>query len=479
MFLGVGVGAFAAGFFHVFTHAFFKACLFLGAGSVIHAMHARVHDDDQAQDIRNVGGLRKWLPLTHWTFFAATLAIIGFPFTSGFFSKDEILYRAFVDGTVNPLAGSSMLRHVGVYAPPPSLGVWLYGAAVFAATMTAFYMCRLYFLTFWGDFRGWTVGRPSLLAKQEVAHEPAHAEDHGDEDDEAVHEHHEDLATPGYPPHESPWQMTVPLVFLGAFSIFTGFLNPGLGVMTEKPMEHWLEPVFKAASDGAVVFRHGNDKVWAEHLEWPLTVGGIMAFLLGTLLAYWMYIARKGEPAERLAKAFPGLHQLVLDKWRVDELYEALPIGAVDSLAEASAAVDVALVDGFFARLTSLVVAASGTILRAFQTGVVHTYGAMMALGLAAVVWFLGMPHPKATIVDAGGGDYVIHAAPGVGYGYRWDGDGDGKPDTTDFGGETKLKVHLDPGKSTTVHLEVKNAFGLVKSAELHVERPAAPISSL
>ncbi len=109
MFLGVGVGAFVAGFFHVFTHAFFKACLFLGAGSVIHAMHARVHDDDQAQDIRNMGGLRKWLPLTHGTFAAATAAIIGVPFTSGFFSKDEILYRAFVDHTVNPLAGKGLL----------------------------------------------------------------------------------------------------------------------------------------------------------------------------------------------------------------------------------------------------------------------------------------------------------------------------------------------------------------------------------
>src|SRR6202012_5796448 len=90
MFIGVGVGAFTAGFFHVFTHAFFKACLFLGAGSVIHAMHARIHDDVKSQDIRYMGGLRKWMPLTHWTFAAAPAAIIGLPGTSGFFSKDEI-----------------------------------------------------------------------------------------------------------------------------------------------------------------------------------------------------------------------------------------------------------------------------------------------------------------------------------------------------------------------------------------------------
>src|SRR5450432_4071601 len=122
MFLGVGVGAFAAGFFHVFTHAFFKACLFLCAGSVIHAMHARIHDDEKAQDIRKMGGLRKWLPFTHATFAAATAAIIGLPFTSGFFSKDEILYRAFVDRTINPMASSPILRHFKLYEPPTWIG---------------------------------------------------------------------------------------------------------------------------------------------------------------------------------------------------------------------------------------------------------------------------------------------------------------------------------------------------------------------
>ena len=161
MFLGVGVGAFVAGFFHVFTHAFFKACLFLCAGSVIHAMHARVHDDDKAQDIRNMGGLRKWMPLTHWSFAAATAAIIGLPLTSGFFSKDEILFRTYIDHTVNPEAGSAMLKRFRVFEPPLWIGHTLYWVAVAAATLTAFYMCRLYFLTFWGEFRGWTIGRPS------------------------------------------------------------------------------------------------------------------------------------------------------------------------------------------------------------------------------------------------------------------------------------------------------------------------------
>jgi len=470
MFLGVGVGAFTAGFFHVFTHAFFKACLFLCAGSVIHAMHARIHDGDKSQDIRNMGGLRKWMPLTHWTFAAATAAIIGLPFTSGFFSKDEILYRAFVDHTVNPRAGEGLLAKAGVYEPPPWIGPALYWVALAAATLTAFYMCRLYFVTFWGDFRGWTVGRPSLLAKQELA-----GDTHGHDDEGEHAEHHEDLATPGYPPHESPWQMTVPLIILAAFSVFAGWLNPGFHIIKQMPMDHWLDPVFKSATEGAVLFGHGNDTKWAEAMTWPLALGGLSAFAVGTAIAYWVYVVRRGEPAKRLAEAVPGLYRLVLDKWRVDELYENTVIAAVDSLAETAAVVDKTIVDGIIARLTSLVVAAAGTILRAFQNGVVHVYAAMMVLGLAAVGWFFAVPHPNATVVDAGNDDYVITAAPGLGYGYRWDADGDGKFEKDAFGGDTTLKLHLEPGKGQNVRLEVKNSFGLVAGKTIHVERPKPP----
>jgi NADH-quinone oxidoreductase subunit L len=460
MFLGVGVGAFTAGFFHVFTHAFFKACLFLCAGSVIHAMHTRIHDDDKAQDIRNMGGLRKWLPLTHATFAVATAAIIGVPLTSGFFSKDEILYRAFVDHTVNPLAGVGALPKAGLFEPPMWLAPLLYSTAVLAAALTAFYMCRLYFLTFWGDFRGWKVGRPSLLAKHEVP--------------EGETEHHdEDLSQPGYPPHESPWQMTVPLILLAAFSAFAGFLNPGFHLY-EAPMDHWLAPVFAAATEGAVKVKPG-----AEQMEWTLALGGIGAFLFGTLLAWWMYIQKKGEPARQVAAAQPGLYRLLLDKWRVDEFYDAFVIGAVDSLAETAAAFDRVIVDGILARLTSLIVAAAGTVLRTFQNGVVHAYAALMVVGLAVTGWFFTVPHPNATVSDAGNSDYVLTAAPGVGYVYRWDADGDGKPDKQDFAGDTTLKVHVEPGKSATVGLEVKNAFGLVRTKTIRVARPQEPTSSL
>jgi NADH-quinone oxidoreductase subunit L len=485
MFLGVGVGAFTAGFFHVFTHAFFKACLFLCAGSVIHAMHARIHDDVKSQDLRYMGGLRRWMPLTHWTFAAATAAIIGLPFTSGFFSKDEILYKAFVNRTVNPEDGIGMLKHLKTYAPPMWLGQALYAVAVIAACMTAFYMCRLYFLMFWGDFKGWTVGRPSLLSKQELAPAPAmlaaslgaahDTESEDDDDVPAKHEHHEDLATPGYAPHESPWQMTVPLIILAAFSLFAGVLNPGFGILKNRPMDHWLEPVFKAATEHAVVVAGGHNLEWAEHMEWPLALGGILAFAVGTGLAWWMYVARKGEPARALAQAAPGLYKLVLDKWRVDELYEGTAIAALDSLAETAAAVDRGFVDGILARLTALVVAAAGTVLRAFQNGVVHVYAAMMVLGLAVVGWFFAVPHPNATVVDAGNDDYVLTAAPGVGYAYRWDADGDGKPEKPGFGGETTVKVHVTPGQSQTVNLEVQNAFGFVRTKTIHVARPVGP----
>jgi NADH-quinone oxidoreductase subunit L len=463
MFLGVGVGAFAAGFFHVFTHAFFKACLFLCAGSVIHAMHARLHDD-KSQDIRNMGGLRKWMPLTHATFAVATAAIIGLPLTSGFFSKDEILYRAFVDHTVNPLADTGTLKKVRLYEPPLWIGQVVYVVALLAAALTAFYMCRLYFLTFWGEFRGWKVGRPSLIARHEIA--PAGAEGEGEHPPE-------DLAQPGYPPHESPWQMTVPLIVLAAFSAFAGWINPGFH-LPKQPMEHWLAPVFSAATEGAVKERPG-----AEHMEVTLAFFGFLAFAIGTALAWWTYVTKKGEPARHAAEAQPGLYHLVLDKWRVDELYDETAIAAVDSLAETSAAFDRAFVDGIIARLTSLVVAAAGTVLRAFQSGVVHAYAAMMVVGLAAAGYFFAVPHPNATVVDAGERDYLLTAAPGIGYAYRWDADGDGRPDKKDFDNDSTVKVKVEPGKSATVHLEVKNAFGMVRTQTIHVARPAEPTSSL
>jgi NADH-quinone oxidoreductase subunit L len=460
MFLGVGVGAFAAGFFHVFTHAFFKACLFLCAGSVIHAMHARIHDDDRAQDMRYMGGLRKHMPITYATFFAATLAIAGCPLTSGFFSKDEILYRSFIDHSVNPFADELTRQRLGVFVPPQWLGPVLYVVGVLAATLTAFYMFRALFLTFWGDFRGWTIGRPSALPK---SHAASHEHDeHG----------HEDLSTPGLPPRESPWQMTVPLIVLATCSIVAGIIfNAGpIKIEALHSMEHWLEPVFERAVKTVVVPEN------AEHLELPLAVGGIMAFLVGTGVAYWMYILQAGRPAENLAKAQPGLYRLLLDKWRIDELYDVTIIAAVDALADTSAAFDQAIVDGLIAKVPAFFVSVSGSILRAFQTGVVHVYAAFMVIGLAAFGWFFVVPHPAAVVASVGNdtGDYMVTAAPGMGYVYRWDTAGKGEFESEKTTDQSSVKVHVDEGQSKNVLVEATSAFGIHRQATIPVVRPAS-----
>jgi NADH-quinone oxidoreductase subunit L len=459
MFLGVGVGAFTAGFFHVFTHAFFKACLFLCAGSVIHAMHARVHDDVRSQDMRHMGGLRKYMPFTYWTFAAATLAISGFPLTSGFFSKDEILYRTFIDHTVSPFAARLTKQGLAPFEPPHWIGPLLYVVALIAAVMTAFYMFRALFMTFWGDFRGWTIGRPSLLAKEEVAHD-SHAE--------------HDLSAPGYPPHESPWQMTVPLIILSTCSIVVGFIfNAGpIKIEALHSMDHWLEPVFSGVTS-AVQVREG-----AEGLEIPLAVSGVLAFVVGSGLAYWMYIARNGEPAKRAAEAAPGLYQFLYDKWRIDELYDNTIIAAVDALADTSAAWDRTVVDGLIAKVPALLVAASGSILRALQNGVVHVYAAMMAVGLLAFGWFFAFPHALVTIDKStlvASGDVVVHAAPGMGYQYRWDSHGTGQFDSPKFTDQASVKVHLKEGQTQIVRLEVVNVFERHATLDVPLSRAATP----
>ena len=240
MFMGVGAGAFTAGFFHVLTHAFFKACLFLGAGSVIHAMHARIHDDDKAQDMRNMGGLKKYMPHTYLTFLVSTLAIAGCPLLSGFFSKDEILYRAYVDHSISPLSDRVIkARHIEVWQQPEWIGHAVYVVGVITAALTAFYMFRCFFLTFHGSFRGWAIGRPSqthgaaAVAGGHGDHDDHGHDDHADHghDDEHHHGHHEeDLTQPGPAPHESPLPMTVPLIVLAAFAALAGVRYEGHGI---------------------------------------------------------------------------------------------------------------------------------------------------------------------------------------------------------------------------------------------------------
>jgi len=501
MFLGVGVGAFTAGFFHVFTHAFFKACLFLGAGSVIHAMHARIHDDVRSQDMRNMGGMRKYMPLTYWTFVASTLAIIGFPLTSGFFSKDEILAHALSNTTVNPYAEKLAARHIEIWQAPAWTNWVLWGMGVTAATLTAFYMCRCVFMTFFGDFKGWTIGRPSQLLRASGHDDHGH-DDHGHDEDEE-HHHEEDLGAPGHAPHESPRMITIPLLILGTAAIVAGLFNPGALKMLSHsfdflPMEHWLAPVFEEAEKG-VKLPEAHTFHTREIIS---TVGAFSAFAIGSYVAYWMYLVNKGKReadymtrAIELASAFSGVILVIIAgvgfaasgpattgktvvfgaigvgglalAWHthqkrsvgLDYVYDKSVVVGVDALADTAASVDQGLVDFIIARLTALVVAAFGTVLRVVQNGVVHVYAAMMVVGLAVLGWFFVQPHADVTVQETGNGDYVLSAAPGLGYTYRWFPDAKGEPQTKTFTTTDSLKVHLDEGAQKVVKVEVENAF--------------------
>jgi len=274
MALGCGVGAFQYGVAHLMTHAFFKALLFLGAGSVIHAMH---HE----QDIRKMGGLIKKMPITGWTFVIGTLAIIGFPGFSGFFSKDEILYYAWSGTFGHPL-------------------LWVTGAL--AAACTSFYMVRLTYLVFFGQSR--------------VEH--AHHHGHGHDD----HHHSHEI-------HENPWTMTLPLVLLAVFSIVGGYVSIPhaimhvLGLEGDNAITQWLYPVISSAKE-VMKAVHG-DAHGSAALEWGLMGTSTLVMLIMSGFAIALYkVGPQGGDA--YAQAAGGLYRLILDKWRIDELYQAVII---------------------------------------------------------------------------------------------------------------------------------------------------------
>jgi NADH-quinone oxidoreductase subunit L len=455
MFLGVGVGAFAAGFFHVVTHAFFKACLFLGAGSVIHAMHARIHDTDASQDMRNMGGLRRFMPYTFLTFAASWAAIVGFPGTSGFFSKDEILFKAYTSSIASPAPGNTIgngTREVQLFMWPEWGGKVLYAIGLLTAVFTAFYMTRLFIGIFFGEFKGWKI----VKAYKEPAGDP--------------HAHHHHAHDPGKPlegpkPHESPWEMWVPLAILGVLALVVGFLNAP--IFHIHAFEHWLGPVFARATESVMVMDG------TETLLIPLTLAAVAAFAIGVGGAYWVYVVQKGAPARRLVDAAPGVHRAVENKWYVDEAYDEVVVGSVDSLAELSVSGDKWVVDGIIARFTSFLVSVFGTGFRYLQSGAVHAYGAFMVLGIGWLAWLLVIPEAEAkTQADAESGAYNLTAAPGLGYSYRWDLNGDGQWDSEEFSETKEVSLNLAVDQERTVRLEVKNAFGRTDSTELTLLRP-------
>ncbi len=295
MFLGAGVGAFVAAIFHVVTHAFFKALLFLGSGSVIHACSGN-------QDMRTMGGLKKYMPTTYWTFMAATLAISGiFPF-AGFFSKDEILGKAFAAGKAN-LNGFGWVYYI----------LWFLGIA--AAFITAFYMFRLVYMTFHGEFRG---------TEEEKHHL-----------------------------HESPWTMTLPLQVLGVLSIIGGLIGiPKLmtGHANWNLIERFLEPVILPIGAGAA---HTEAAVEVVHhtvspgVEWLLLVISLSIAIAGILVARSFYYgAHAFEKPQRFTERHPLLYKLVLNKYYVDEIYQATVINGVVKLARILWEFDARVIDG-------------------------------------------------------------------------------------------------------------------------------------
>jgi len=253
MFMACGAGAFSAGIFHLMTHAFFKGLLFLGAGSVIHAVGGE-------QDMRKMGGLKTYIPITFTTMLIATLAIAGIPPLAGFWSKDEILWKAY---QANP-----------VY--------WAVG--VITAFITSFYMFRLLFMTFWGDYKGIKVDD----------HGHAHAtQGHGD------HDHAE--------PHESPMVMLVPLVILAILSTIGGLVGIHNG------FEHFLEPVFGSEFPKAITEGTGST-------EWLLMGVSVIFAFAGLILAYVLYVSKPYLP-QKIADALNGFYTTVLNKYYVDEIY--------------------------------------------------------------------------------------------------------------------------------------------------------------
>jgi NADH-quinone oxidoreductase subunit L len=328
MFIGVGTGAYASGVFHLVTHAFFKALLFLGAGSVIHAMHHAyhaTHSHADAQDMRNMGGLKQYMPATFWLMLIATLAIAGVPPFSGFFSKDEILAAAFARGEDLP-----------VYYV-------FYAMGILAALLTAFYMARLLTMTFLGENRTGEQERPHL--------------------------------------HEAPAVMTGPLIVLGALSAIGGMINLPPLVGGGAALEHWLEPVTARAHQlFALEMPHGQT-------EYFLVGGAVAIGLLGLFAGHRATLARKIVPADQAVED-TGVARVLNRKYYVDEIYDALVVRPLVWLSRTVLwrVVDQGVVDGAAVNGTAKLSRGLGWLGSRLQTGQVGVY---VVLFLVGALWIL------------------------------------------------------------------------------------------
>ncbi|HEX8906691.1 MAG TPA: NADH-quinone oxidoreductase subunit L, partial [Longimicrobiaceae bacterium] len=353
MFAGVGMGAYVAGIFHLMTHAFFKACLFLGSGAVIHAMHAALHSTHNpadAQDMRNMGGLRKYLPITFATMGVSTLAIAGVPPFAGFFSKDEIIGAAWLGAegashlsraTFLGVAGSTWMAVIGVL-----LSV--------AAFMTAFYMGRMMIYTFFGRNRT------------------------GDEERKHL--------------HEGDWTLTLPLVVLGLLAVVGGLVNvethvPIVGAFDfgqDEALHHWLHPALAGADN--VIAQNVGRLPEPEHALWPIALA--IAIGLGGLAVAWLVIgARRDRIGDAATEpAYKGdAERILYNKWYVDELYDAVVVRPVGWLSRTFARFDMGVIDwtvDLFGRLSQMFGIAFGRL----QTGQLNTYAFVLVVGVVIVL---------------------------------------------------------------------------------------------
>jgi len=359
MVMAMGVGAYGAGLFHLMTHAYFKAMLFLCSGSVIHGMEEVVgHDPALAQDMRLMGGLRKYMPITAFTFLVGTLAICGIPPFAGFWSKDEILGSTF--------AASPVLWIVG----------WL------TAGITAFYMFRMYFSTFEGEFRGTNkkiqmqLKREQLMAMgaslgpgamnpQELTLEADTHDDHG---------HHAET------PHESPVSMTFPLVALAVPSVLVGLVGTPF-VNYFEAFIHPPEEVVEALPAWSEAF---NDFEWSEFLIMGGSSVGIG--LIGITLAVMMYLTRQVD-AGAIANSIKPLYQFSKNKWYIDEFYNTVFVQGCRNLAKQVLEIDIRIVDGIV-NLAGFVTLISGEGLKYLETGRAQFYALIVfgaVLGLVLI----------------------------------------------------------------------------------------------
>lgn len=322
MFVACGVAAFTAGIFHLMTHAFFKALLFLGSGSIIHAMAGQ-------QDMRYMGGLKKYMPATYGTFMIATLAIAGIPLFSGFFSKDEILWKAF-----SSQYGSTWL--------------WVFGVA--AAAMTAFYMFRLVYLTFYGKERMEPNTREHL--------------------------------------HESPRVMTIPLMFLAVLSIVGGYVGIPHVLGGINYFEKFLEPVLHAGQNLPVTAHILTSESNSAGTELLLMASSVILVLLSIFLAWYLY-RKNTELTGKLRTSMSGLHKLLHGKYFIDELYGAVIIRPiVNGSLFLWKIVDVFLIDGLINGL-AVIVGDISTGLRTIQTGRLRTYATIFLAGVVVLLLFV------------------------------------------------------------------------------------------